>query len=144
MAGLLLCATEQIASGYCKSLGLVDILVYRLQAELPVGVKMAEIRLVSFAWIARQVAEDTPLRYHSKHSQHTFSQPNLLPILGVIRKLDRQLSFVDEPDCRLAPIDSQPGMTRNRTATLARCPVCTAPGLIMIRLLPPGHEAAST
>jgi hypothetical protein len=46
---------------------------------------MAEIGLVHFAQVARQVAEAALPRYRSKYSKHTFAQPTLLAVLCVMR-----------------------------------------------------------
>jgi hypothetical protein len=49
---------------------------------------MAEIGLVRFAQVARQVAETALPRYRSKYSKHTFTQPALLAVLCVMRYED--------------------------------------------------------
>jgi hypothetical protein len=49
---------------------------------------MAEIGLVRFAQVARQVAEAALPRYRSKYSKHTFTQPTLLAVLCVMRYED--------------------------------------------------------
>jgi hypothetical protein len=49
---------------------------------------MAEIGLVRFAQVARQVAETALPRYRSKYSKHTFAQPTLLAVLCVMRYED--------------------------------------------------------
>lgn len=49
---------------------------------------MAEIGLVRFAQIARQVAEAALPQYRSKYSKHTFAQPTLLAVLCVMRYED--------------------------------------------------------
>src|SRR5215469_15371084 len=46
---------------------------------------MAEIGLVDFAQVARQVADAALPRYRSKYSKHTFAQPTLLAVLCVMR-----------------------------------------------------------
>ncbi len=42
---------------------------------------MAEVGLVRFAQVAREVAETVLPRYRSKYSKHLFPQPSLLAIL---------------------------------------------------------------
>jgi hypothetical protein len=49
---------------------------------------MAEIGLVHFAQVARQVAEAALPRYRSKYSKHAFTQPALLAVLCVMRYED--------------------------------------------------------
>src|SRR5215467_9059453 len=46
---------------------------------------MAEIGLVHFAQVARQVAEAALPQYRSKYSKHTFTQPALLAVVCVMR-----------------------------------------------------------
>ncbi|MGO8949801.1 MAG: hypothetical protein ACLQUY_19535 [Ktedonobacterales bacterium] len=49
---------------------------------------MTEIGPVSFARVARQVADAALPRYRSKYSKHTFTQPSLLAVLCVMRHED--------------------------------------------------------
>jgi len=46
---------------------------------------MAEIGLVHFARVAREVAEAALPRYRSKYSKHVCTQPALLAVLCVMR-----------------------------------------------------------
>jgi hypothetical protein len=52
---------------------------------------MAEIGVVQFARIAREVAEAAVPRYRSPFSQHTLAQPTLLAIevSDALRRLDQ-------------------------------------------------------
>jgi hypothetical protein len=49
---------------------------------------MAEIGVVRFAQVAREVAEAAVPRYRSPFSKHTFAQPTLLAILCLMRYED--------------------------------------------------------
>lgn len=49
---------------------------------------MAEIGVVQFARVAREVAEAALPRYRSPFSKHTFPQPTLLAILCLMRYED--------------------------------------------------------
>jgi hypothetical protein len=49
---------------------------------------MAEVGLVRFAQVARQVAETVLPSYRSKYSKHLFTQPSLLAILRLMRYED--------------------------------------------------------
>ncbi|HEX8035890.1 MAG TPA: transposase, partial [Ktedonobacterales bacterium] len=49
---------------------------------------MAEVGLVRFAQVAREVAETVLPSYRSKYSKHVFTQPTLLAILCLMRYED--------------------------------------------------------
>ena len=49
---------------------------------------MAEVGLVRFAHVAREVAETVLPSYRSKYSKHLFPQPSLLAILCLMRYED--------------------------------------------------------
>ena len=49
---------------------------------------MAEVGLVRFAHVAREVAEAVLPSYRSKYSKHLFTQPSLLAILCLMRYED--------------------------------------------------------
>ena len=49
---------------------------------------MAEVGLVRFARVAREVAETVLPTYRSKYSKHLFTQPSLLAILCLMRYED--------------------------------------------------------
>ncbi len=46
---------------------------------------MAEVSLVLFARTAMQVMQEVLPAYHSKFSKHTFTQPQLMTILCLMR-----------------------------------------------------------
>jgi hypothetical protein len=51
-------------------------------------IPMAEVGLVRFAHVAREVAETVLPTYRSKYSKHLFAQPSLLAILCLMRYED--------------------------------------------------------
>jgi hypothetical protein len=51
-------------------------------------ISMAEVGLVRFARVAREVAETVLPTYRSKYSKHLFTQPSLLAILCLMRYED--------------------------------------------------------
>jgi hypothetical protein len=51
-------------------------------------VLMAEVGLVRFAQVAREVAETVLPSYRSKFSKHLFTQPSLLAVLCLMRYED--------------------------------------------------------